>query len=435
MKKKGFYFIWMLASILYLNQCAKESQIISGHWHLIPSDENGVIINNSPLMTLDVFENKIAFINKDQLGLPDRARFELFMDEPENAVINVDSTEKRIMPYDGSALSGEGALLYKFQPDGNLLLSAENSQGEGGFYLAQRSEGCEKQDYCLLNPKVQNWCKMADNLPKLTIDPLAMTPDTFPQFDFYLGFSSDQNRAILMNFNKEQDITFRDIPRLGKEMMERSHAKTKLGVLVNLKVDAQMPWYVLDYLQVWLRKEAFAKIAYVTENGEKMMIRLPPYQENGCDPYFGRPCLSKPVITKEEQAQLAGFQLHPDWAPVIHYEDIFLKPENLFIVDVLPGDKITLNGKPVEKQAIPELARDFYEGADTPATKIFRVVVDGQAEFSTYLEIHVMLSALYGKVWEEQAMEGYSTPYKDLSPSQKSQIRNKYPMVISVEKQ
>ena len=433
--KKYFHLLAFFCVVLIaLPQCEKAPADISGHWHLSLVNDGGNDSNNSSWKTLDIYENQFAFFNKDQLNFPDR-KFYLRYEAGETIPLaNVDSVEKNITPFGSEAVS---FFQYTLQADGQLLLSTE----QGPLFLAQASKDCSKDDYCKLNPYVQNWCGMVENLPEFSIDPMATYVDTFPSVDIYLGFleKSEINgveQQIVLNFNKEIDFIFSDVSDILKALFDKYQDFSPGNILAELRVDAQMPYYVFDYLQSHLRQHSMLKVAYVTASETKMITRLPPFVEDDCDPFFGRsrPCLSKRIITKEEQATLDQQQLNPEWAPVIKYSEFKLKPENLFIVDVLPGNEITLNGKPVVMDSLSNLARQFLLGSGNPASKIFKISVDGHAGFGTYLEAHTRIRSVYGYIWNEKALELFDTDYDSLTMRQRSDVRTKIPLVIWIVK-
>ncbi|KAA3627431.1 MAG: hypothetical protein DWQ02_19785 [Bacteroidetes bacterium] len=422
--------------MLCFSQCAQEPVDISGHWHLYLSDEKGEQLEDELSFTLDVAENKYAFFDVQKVGSEDRQLFLDFEAGNKNLHVNVDSVDQQILPYSEVMPSHFD---YDLGSDGNLILWTADETTDRKTYVAKRSKNCQRSDCSFFNPQVPNWCGMRQNLPDIAMNKREWTIDKPPTFDVYLGFLEECRLAgidkqMVLNFNGKRDFTFGNIQEV-LEGIKSGLPQARLGsVTFRLQIDDEIPYFVADYLLNHLKKAGWLRIVFVAANSSELHTKLPPFVENDCDPYFGRPCIRKEIITDAELAELRKHQLEPDWAPVVRESEYVIKPENLFVVDVKKDGVLKLNGEPLSKETIPGLAKEFLIGSGNPATKIFRIISEGEAHFGDYLEVHYLIRNMYDEVWEEKAQELFSKPYDQLERREMIQVRNKIPLVISVWK-
>lgn len=426
----------ILVFIGLLTNCRQEPTDISGHWHLYSADQKGVALNDDLAFTLDVIDNQYAFFNKEMLDSEERQIYLDFESDKQVPEVNIDTLEKNILPFSEVALSHFD---YEWRPEGNLQLWTVDKNLDRTTYLAKRFQDCEKRDYCHFNPQVPNWCGMIQNWPKVALDPdFTLDPELFA-FDIYLGYLETNRLAgidkqIVLNFNKQQDFTFGNAREVLEGIKSLVPEEQRNKVAINLYIDDQMPYFVSDYLHNHLKKAGWLRIVYKSADGSSLLTRLPPFVENDCDPFFGRPCKRREIITKAELAELKKHNLGPDWAPVVRESQFRLKPENLFEVEVKADGELTLNGDSLSMENIPGLAKEFLMGSGNPATKIFRIITEGEANFGDYLQVLYLIRNVYDEVWEELAQELFSKEYARLEWNEIREVRNKVPLVISVWK-
>lgn len=248
------------------------------------------------------------------------------------------------------------------------------------------------------------------------------TTDTTYQMQFALGFKGNG------------PAKYADIPHWVKEAKASQPDSLQNRLWVDLWIDQDIPYFAVHYLEMCLRKEELLSINYRTADGKRLPVRLPPFSANECYRMSGRPCLKKWPLTETEKVTLNNMDLRADWLPTLRYEDFVLRPENVFKLGIKADDKLLLNGTPLRSDSLFANAYTFLHGPGSPATKIFRMQITGEARFAHFLNSYIALKQVYQMTWEEAAQELFSKSYSSLARREKTQVRTKWPFVIMVEK-
>ncbi|WP_020537543.1 hypothetical protein [Lewinella cohaerens] len=270
-----------------------------------------------------------------------------------------------------------------------------------------------------------------------TIDTLTGDSVEFENANLFLGYRSgikhNTTQNLLLNFNGEENITFADLARVLEGVKAKVLANERGRIVLNLWVDARVPYFVLDYLQLQIRREHLLSISYPLADGLQLWTKLPPFSDNECMNRSKRPCLHKPLLSADKQKILNDNGLQANWAPTYRYEEFVLKEENLFTIYVNSGNQLVKDEQLIEQDSITPRAQRFLESAPAPYKIFFQVKVKELATSASFLQTFGSLKQMYEQVWENASQATYGQPRKDLIRKDEISLRSKYPIVIMVE--
>jgi len=255
--------------------------------------------------------------------------------------------------------------------------------------------------------------------------------------NLFLGYQSGTKHIatqnLLLNFNGEENITFADLARV-LEKIKSSVPDNEIGrITLNLWVDARIPYFVLDYLQLQIRREHLLSISYPLADGLQLKTKLPPFSDNECMSMSKRPCLRKPLLSADKQKILNDNGLQANWAPTYRYEELVLKEENLFTVYVNSCNQLIKEEQLIEQDSITPRAQRFLESAPAPYKKFFQIKVKELATSASFLQTFGSLKQMYEQVWENASQATYSQSRKALARQDEISLRSRYPIVIMIE--
>ena len=274
-------------------------------------------------------------------------------------------------------------------------------------------------------------------LPAISIDErLEIWEEDYYDFDCFLGYRKPgSERKLALHLNTTGGSSFNEVSTWANTIRATVPDTLHQNIWINVWLDERVPYYALHYLELHLRRAGLLKLQYRTADGTALPIRLPPFSENECNSMSDRPCLRKPAIAEDKQQRLQAMNLGADWAPILRYEDIVLRPENVFDLQVEPDKKLMLNGEPFPPDSLYQGAYEFLKGPGSPATKIFKVRVAEEAHFLHFLKMYNTLKLVYQDIWDEAAQAMYDKPYESLETPELRQVRSKWPIVIWLDKQ
>lgn len=277
-------------------------------------------------------------------------------------------------------------------------------------------------------------------LPAIEIDSSVLLNPEQPSVPVYLGFrapgeESPYTQHIALELGKYGGQQFLHIPSWSEAVFAPFPDSLKSRVWVDLWIDQDMPYFAVHYLEAHLRNNNLLRVKYRNATGSQLPIRLPPFQENQCSQMSDRPCLEKQLISPAFLAPLKYMGLGAIWAPVLHYESFVLRPENVFDLTVEPEDQLLLSGQQLAPGSLYLHAYNFLKGPGPASNKIFKVRVADQARYAHFLQINSTLKLVYQDIWEEAAQRMYNKTYMSLQRNELIQVKNKWPLVIWLDKQ
>lgn len=276
-------------------------------------------------------------------------------------------------------------------------------------------------------------------LPKIEIDSSVQQNAEHPSVPVFLGFrapteDSPYTQHIALELGTYGGQQFLDIPTWSEAVFAAVPDSLRSRIWVDLWVDGAMPYFALHYLEAHLRKHNLQRIKYRNAAGMQLPVRLPPFEENQCSQLSGRSCLRKQLISPAALATLKYMELGADWAPTLRYEGFVLRPENVFDLRVEPDDLLLKKGQPLSTDSLYKAAYDFLTGPGAATKKIFKVRVADKATYAHFLRANSTLKLVYQDVWEAAAQRMYNKTYNDLERAELIQVKNKWPIVIWLDK-
>ena len=115
-----------------------------------------------------------------------------------------------------------------------------------------------------------------------------------------------------------------------------------------------------------------------------------------------------------------------------------LKTRNVFSVLVNASNQLLVRGEPTDIDNLRERAKEFIMNpdraddlAESPKKAIISLKNDRGTNYDTYFEVYNELQAAYNELREEEALKRFGKPYAELPGSQRSEIRNAIPLILS----
>ena len=115
-----------------------------------------------------------------------------------------------------------------------------------------------------------------------------------------------------------------------------------------------------------------------------------------------------------------------------------LKERNVYSVLVNASNQLLVRGEPVQVRNLKENAKEFIMNpqrredlSENPKKAIISLKNDRGTNYKTYLEVYNELQAAYNELRNEEAMKRFGKEYEFCTRSQRSDIRNDIPLIIS----
>ena len=115
-----------------------------------------------------------------------------------------------------------------------------------------------------------------------------------------------------------------------------------------------------------------------------------------------------------------------------------LKDRNVLNVLINANNELLVEGDPLEVEQLREETKKFIlnpdnskDLAETPKNAIISLQNDRGTEYQTYIEVYNELKAAYNELHNERAKLKFGKEYEDLTLTQKREVRDEIPMVIS----
>lgn len=119
-------------------------------------------------------------------------------------------------------------------------------------------------------------------------------------------------------------------------------------------------------------------------------------------------------------------------------ENIKLNTRNVYSVLVNANNELLVRGEPMEVVKLKENTKLFITNpekrsdlSEDPTKAIVSLKNDRGTKYKMYLEVYNELKAAYNEIWEEQAMIRFGKNLEELNKTQRQEISEAFPLVIS----
>ncbi|MBK8389195.1 MAG: biopolymer transporter ExbD [Saprospiraceae bacterium] len=118
--------------------------------------------------------------------------------------------------------------------------------------------------------------------------------------------------------------------------------------------------------------------------------------------------------------------------------DLRLNSRNVWSVLVNANNELLVRGEPTDIKALRAKTKEFIanprkevDKSESPTKAIVSLKNDRGTKYETYLEVYNELQAAYNELWNEAAMKKFGKDYEFVSTTQKREIRDEIPLVLS----
>jgi len=119
-------------------------------------------------------------------------------------------------------------------------------------------------------------------------------------------------------------------------------------------------------------------------------------------------------------------------------ENIKLNTRNVYSVLVNANNELLVRGEPMDVKKLKENTKLFIVNpekrsdlSEDPTKAIVSLKNDRGTKYKMYLEVYNELKAAYNEIWEEQSMIKFGKNLEELNKSQRQEISDAFPLVIS----